>query len=150
MVCIGTSAVDYSSGILCGRPFGGVAIFWHCDIDSHVKPIYFDCDWLIGLELTIEKRVFTILNVYMPYECLENEDNYLSKLTEVITRIEEINHSCVAVFGDFNANLSLNSGSKFGKYLIDYCNDNHLHISSMIKLPPDSFSLSVVVGQTHG
>ena len=46
------AAVDYSDGILIGRPFGGVSLFHNKRIANHVTPVYFpDCNWCIGLNI---------------------------------------------------------------------------------------------------
>ena len=38
---LGVASVDYSTGILQGRPFGGVSVFYRKRFAQHVKPMYF-------------------------------------------------------------------------------------------------------------
>ena len=42
-----------------------------------MEPVYNDCDWCVGLEVKIEDKKFIIIDVYMPYQCSSNEDNYI-------------------------------------------------------------------------
>ena len=66
---VNVAAVDYSSGLLKGRPHGGVSIFYHRRLSSSVKPLYFaNSDWCVGIDLTVENTSFSLINVYLPYE----------------------------------------------------------------------------------
>ena len=48
---VGTSTVDAESKIMRGHAPGGVAILWRSRFDKIVKPVMFDLDWIVGIEL---------------------------------------------------------------------------------------------------
>ena len=134
------AAVDYSEGILIGRPFGGVSLFYNKRLANYATPVYFsNCNWCVGVNILINTVSFTIINVYLPYECPDNEDEYIEKLSMLDNIIENINHSSYTLVGDFNANIT-SSSSKSAKYLFDFCERNHLTLSSNESLPGDSYT----------
>ena len=65
---VGTATVDSESTIIRGHAPGGVAILWRSKFDKVIKPILFDFDWIVGIELNFNDRKCIVLNVYMPYE----------------------------------------------------------------------------------
>ena len=56
---------------------GGVAIFWHKRLDPVIKVIDLKCDWCTAVELNTGTNTVIIVNVYLPYQCAGNEDEYL-------------------------------------------------------------------------
>ena len=76
----GESTTDLSLGIVRGRIAGGVAIVWHEKLDSVINILRLNVDWCIAIQLKISNKIFTILNVYTPFECLNNEDEYMNRL----------------------------------------------------------------------
>ena len=64
----GESTTDLSMGIVKERIAGGVAILWHKKLDSVISVIRLEVDWCIAVQITINNKEFTILNVYTPYE----------------------------------------------------------------------------------
>ena len=81
-----------------------------------------------------------IINVYLPYQCPANEDNYIEKLGYIHAVIDELNTSCYVVFGDWNANIRDPVNSLFARHMIDFCHDNNYNISSKLMLPDDSYT----------
>ncbi len=73
----GESTTDLSTGILRGRIPGGVAILWHKKYDPLITVIRLEIDWGIAIKVVHNDKAFVILNVYMPYECNANEDEYI-------------------------------------------------------------------------
>ena len=141
---ISAAKVDFTNGILIGRPHGGVTIFYDKRLENYVSPLLFqNCDWCVGLTFTYDTVNFTILNVYLPYETSSNEDEFLDKLSLLESYIDSINQSSLALIGDFNSNIKLKNGritSKFAKYVIDFCDRNELTSSSQELLPADSYT----------
>ena len=134
------AAIDYSDGILIGRPFGGVSLFYNKRLASHVAPLYFqNCNWCVGINITIDSVCLTIINVYLPYESRDNDDEYIEKLSILDDIIDNINHSSYVLIGDFNANIA-SSSSKCAEYIFDFCNRNQLILSSHELLPNDSYT----------
>ena len=103
--------VDFSKGILQGRPSGGVSLFYRNNIASAVTQIHFPhCDWCVGIQVTINSSCFTLLNVYMPYENCDNDDMYIDNLCILQNIIDGINHSAYAIVGDWNGNMKQTKG----------------------------------------
>ena len=135
----GESTTDLNTRILRGRIPGGVAIFWHKKLDSLVTVIRLDVDWCMGMKVVQDKNVFMILNVYTPYECHKNEDEYLNKLAFIGSYIRESEYTSIFVLGDLNADIS-DTNSLFGQHLTQFCKDNKVILSSKELLPADSYT----------
>lgn len=76
----GESTTDLNAKLTKGRIPGGVAIFWRKNYDSLIKVLRLGVDWAIGIEVHCNDSKFIVLNVYMPYECHDNEDEYINSL----------------------------------------------------------------------
>ena len=136
---VGESTTDLSTKVVRGRIPGGVAIMWNKKYDQLVNVIRVGADWAIGIELSCNDKKIIILNVYMPYECTQNEDEYLSRLAFILSFIQDNSSSYIYLVGDMNADVS-SVNSIFGKHLIQFCLDSGLILSSKVLLPDDSFS----------
>jgi len=53
-------------------------------------------------------NVFIILNVYTPYDCYKNEDEYMNRLAFLNYYIKECTYANIFVMGDLNAFLMIN------------------------------------------
>ncbi len=42
----------------------------------------------------------------MPYECYDNEPNYINCLAHISVIIEELNTTCIYVVGEYNADIN--------------------------------------------
>ena len=85
-----------SSGLLRGRPFGGVAFLWHKCLASHISYVGSDGDGRYNaIRLTINRRVIILFVVYFP--CLSSKERYKTNLSQC--------------FGCINSVISLSSGS---------------------------------------
>ena len=135
----GESTTDLSNRILRGRIPGGVAILWHKKLDPLVSVIRLEVDWCIGIKVVHNKNVFIILNIYTPYECHKNEDEYLNRLSFISSYIKESAYTCIYVLGDWNADIP-DSNSLFGQHLTQVCKDEKLILSSKVLLPDDSYT----------
>lgn len=131
--------VDLSMGIVRGQIAGGMAFLWHNKIDSFVNIVRTLIDWCIAIKL--ENREFVILNIHTPYECAQNEDEYMNRLGFVSFFIDEYKFTSIFVVGDMNADVSkkLIKQSLFAKHVQHFCDDNNLVVSSQLLLPQDSF-----------
>ena len=136
---VGESTTDLCEKVIRGRIPGGVAILWNKKYDQLVNIIRLGVDWAIGVELSCNDKKFIILNVYMPYECTQNEEEYLCRLAFIVSYIQDNSSSCIYVVGDMNADVT-GDNSLFGKHLIQSCSDSGLTLSSKILLPEDSFT----------
>ena len=94
-----------SSGILVGRPFGGVAILYKIDLSNHIKIIDCDCDRYVAIQLYIKYICnFVIHCVYFP--CNSNCPDYIVDASNIISKIElnfnNYSSSSHLLAGDFN------------------------------------------------
>lgn len=134
----GAATVDYRDGVFNGHPPGGVAILWNSRLDEHVTPIELNCDWAVAVRVTNGDSHLTIVNVYLPYQCSENEDKYLDCLGALNSMVEELQTTAFVIIGDWNANLRDISNSPFARHMLDFCEDNGYIISSQSFLPAPS------------
>jgi len=72
----GESTTDLRSRIIRGRIPG----LWNKRLDLFINVLRLYVDWCIGVQLSYSGREFIILNVYTPYECIQNEVEYLNRL----------------------------------------------------------------------
>ena len=76
----GVSAIDSKSGILSGHPYGSVCILWRKSISKYITVMQYDDKCMIGCKLCINNNVYLFINVYLPYQCHENYDDYVHYL----------------------------------------------------------------------
>ena len=77
---VGVSAIDPSSGIVIGRPYGGVAILWHENLDQNVMIVSLEYKWIYGIKVNSSEGPLYIFCVYLPYESYENVDEFVQCL----------------------------------------------------------------------
>ena len=135
----GESTTDLSMGIVRGRIPGGVAILWNKKLDSLINVIRLGVDWCIAIHCVHGDKEFVVLNVYTPYECRENEDEYLHRLAFINSFIQDSSCSNIYVVGDMNADL-LDSKSLFSNHMLQFSEDNNLILSSKECLPINSYT----------
>ena len=123
---------------LCFNVRGGVAIMWKSKYSSHVTPIKYDEDWIVGIEFNDCSKRFVILCVYMPYQKYDHEDEYIRKLGVLTAITQDLDHTCYTICGDWNADLV--NTSLFSRHIRSFCDDTNLIISSMNRLPLDTFT----------
>ena len=137
---IGVSTTDLRDGLLSGHPPGGVAVLWHTKWENNIKPLDFNLDWCVGIEITTDSRSIILICVYLPYQRADNEENYLNCLGALSAVIDDLGTSSYIILGDWNSNLANVQNSLFARHMIDFCNENNLHISSQLLLPQSSYS----------
>lgn len=136
----GISAINETSGPLIGRPYGGVAILWRRSISRNVKMCKYDDARLLGIEVHLQNDKLLFINVYMPYQCEQNYDDfmlYLGKLTALIGEAETTKIGC---YGDFNAKVN----TLFSTELVNWCQASNLIMSDTMWLGPDSGTFTYV------
>ena len=100
----GISSVKHDSGVLRGRPHGGLAILWRKELD-HCKVINMMDDRIMGFEIKCNDKKLFFVNLYMPF-C--NRDNlelfmfYLGKINSIIT---DADTPYVYIVGDLNSDF---------------------------------------------
>ena len=69
----GTSPVDLGKGILCGRPYGGVAVLWHKSLGVNVSIVSDDDDRILAVRISNDVNCdLLLICVYLPVECTNN------------------------------------------------------------------------------
>ena len=129
---IGLSAVDISSDILTGRPYGGTAILYRKSLSQHIKIIDSDESRISGVRVNTDAGPLLLLNVYMPTNygdaaSLELYCDCLAKLHAVMVD-SDTPHTIIA--GDFNCSPT----SRFFPELTNFANDNNLVLSDLKRL----------------
>ena len=137
---IGAATIDESHGVYQGHYPGGVALFWRKNISANVKRIEFNSDWAAAIEINQGTSKLVILNIYMPYQCIQNQEQYIDNLWNIFSFIESINTTNFMIIGDWNANLGTSGTSLFGPIMEEFCKENNLIISTKKLLPADSHS----------
>ena len=122
---MGVSAIDSTSGIITSRPFGGVAILIRKKLRQYCNFIFYDDPQITGLEIKCVLDSVHLINVYLPYQCHDNYDDYVEYLGKISAIIEGCATSKLAVIGDFNAAVETN----FERELLTFCTDRGLIIS---------------------
>ena len=129
---VGVSAVDTSSGLLVGRPHGGVAILWRKCLASRCRVIEYADSRLLGIQFTDESGgQYLFINVYLPYECPDNYDNYMHYLGKIASIINNSTDGCIYVLGDFNAHINSVTSRNFGSELLSLCDEESLVLSDL-------------------
>ena len=100
-------------------------------------------DWLCCIRLSdCADKEYYLINVYLPYDCMDNRDEFIDCLAKLNTFIDCIDSTCITVVGDFNANLSRTS--LFGDILQQFCIDNSFCIVDVDTLPTDTYTYASI------
>lgn len=125
----GHSAVDVTSNVLIGRPYGGTAVLYRKSLCNIVTTLPFSCSCITGLKLSTDCGPLLLLTVYMPTEY--NDSDSLEKYIEVCANLSaivtdsDIPH--VVIVGDFNCQ----PGTRFFKVLAHFMEDNNLVMTDL-------------------
>ena len=137
---IGVAKVDESNGIIQGRYSGGVAIMWRKELGRYIRRLDLAVDWCAAIEIAMDSTKFVIFNIYLPYQCNENEEEYVNCLSGIRTFIEDLDNTNFLIIGDWNANLGNSGTTLFKPLMLDFCNDNQLVVSSKHFLPDSTYT----------
>lgn len=137
---VGVAKIDESVDIIQGRFSGGVALMWRKELGKFVRRIDLAVDWCVAIELQMESTKFVIFNIYLPYQCKDNEDDYLSCLGCIKTFMEDIDSTNFVIIGDWNANLGNSGTNIFQPFMSDFCSENQLILSSQLLLPDTTYT----------
>ena len=123
----GCSSMDISKSMLIGRPFGGIAFLWKKSLTGCCELVSFNDNRIIGLKLTSKNESILLLNVYLPYCCHDNFEQFQMYLGKCGALLQEADTCKICVIGDFNADIT----SVFGKELVNFCKDEQLIIADV-------------------
>ena len=133
----GTHTCDLADGPIRGRPSGGVAFLWRKSIDNNVKILKIDDPRFICATITSENVNMMLINVYLPYECNDNVDEYLDSIGVLTSLVDNAPTHHVCVVGDFNADIHKR---RFGQHVAQLCTDKNLVFVDIERLPDSSFT----------
>jgi len=122
---IGISAMDNESGILSGRPYGGIGVMWKKSISTACIVKQYDDSRLLGITVDTNKGKVLLLNAYLPYQCPDHYEEYCNYLGKISAIVDECDTANVVIAGDFNAAVN----TPFEHELMQMCNNAHLIIS---------------------
>ena len=128
----GSSPVDLSSGSIRGRPHGGVGVLWHKSLDSFVSVLDLHSEWACGINVSLQGDTVCILSVYLPYECDENQDDYIRALEELKVLVDESVTPLIFILGDYNTDIL--KQSTFSRYIEQFLSESNLLLSDNLFL----------------
>ena len=129
---VGLSAVDLSSDILIGRPYGGTAILYRKSLSHKLQTLDTNESRITGIQIDTEIGPVLLLNVYMSTNygddlSLESYIDCLSKLHVLILESDTIH---TLIVGDFTCS----PGSRFFPEFAKFATENYLFTSDLNRL----------------
>jgi len=103
--CYATSAMNdsISQSILCGRPFGGVAVFVRQHIATKITVIKLASRYII-----LKFGTMLLINAYLPCTSRSDwEDVYMETLACISNDVYDVQYSYIIWGGDFNVDFKL-------------------------------------------
>ena len=103
-----------STGLLAGRPHGGVSIAWSPDLNHVITPVAnYRHKRVVAVELETVNEKFLLISIYMPFYDASNRDVCLAGTVDALSFIELLiddhpQHQ-VVIGGDLNSELKDNS-----------------------------------------
>ena len=102
----GISAIDDSLGIVKGRLYGGMAILVRKRYKSMIEFQQYKDPRIIGITVKSKSELYFSLSVYMPYQCLDNQELCIECIGKICAIVEDSSTSNVILSGDFNADVN--------------------------------------------
>jgi len=126
------SAVDLSSRMLIGRPYGGTAIMFRKNFADKIHVCYTNVSRITAVVVDTDAGPMLVANVYLPtnYGDLDSLELYIDCLSKLQALIVDTNTAHVIVAGDFNCSV----GSRFYNELSNFVLDNNLVVSDLLRL----------------
>ena len=111
-----TSSMDPGRQIHIGQPYGGLGVRWRKSLGTLCSIVRFNDTRLLGVELSIDGKLVILLNVYMPYECADNDSTFMDYPSKIRNIVNYYNTPYVYII-----NISVNAQSmvypQFGIHL---------------------------------
>ncbi|VVD01917.1 unnamed protein product [Leptidea sinapis] len=109
------SAIDTSTGILCGRPYGGVALLWKRSVFQNVSVIQCNNPHICSIKVVLQEKSFVVMSVYIPTDSLANLMDFMDVLSLVSAIIDSYGENYI--LGDYNKHPS----ERFYHELTQFC-----------------------------
>lgn len=100
-------------------------IMWHRELDLNFSLLETDSRRVCAMTCTIDQVKILFINVYLPYEDSNSEDDFCLQLSVMEDLIERYSDCLVICGGDFNVDFS--SEWRHSTLLNDFCSKMSLH-----------------------
>ena len=101
------SALNSTSALLTGRPYGGLAILWKKSLQPSIN-VTVHSERIMQIDIMTDVGQISLFNVYMPtdYRDMDSRDQFGMCIGELGCHLECVraNTNYFGVIGDFNAN----------------------------------------------
>jgi len=135
---LGKSAVELTSDILLGRPYGGTCILYRKSLAHSVKTIDTYDSRVTAIGVNTNHGFLLLICVYMPtdYGCHDSYEQYSDVCAQIAALYEESSAVNVVLCGDFNCH----TGSRLHALYSQLCTDLNVIESDVNRLPVTSFT----------
>ena len=118
-----------SSGLLKGRPFGGVSVAWSSDLNHVINPLSnYRHKRVVAVELKTEAENLLLISTYMPFFDASSKEECMAETRDAISMIEVLienhPHHLINIGGDLNTELK--GDSPFDNLWEEMCARNQL------------------------
>ena len=110
-----------------------MAILWNNTFDQFIIPHKYEYDCVVSIDISSGNTIMYMFNIYLPYDKLDNEEEYIDRLAKLHNILAECDSICVAVVGDDGANVLKHAN--FAVLLKEYCSQFKYKWCSWCKLP---------------
>ena len=140
-----TSSMNTGNSLVRGRPFGGLAILWRKTLSEHLTVEKYGDSRIMCCRIGTLEDHMLLTNVYLPYQCRDNYDEYIQCLGQLTAIIDQCTTSRIAVVGDFNAKCN----TPFHSELTDFIHGRQMKLSDFEILGDHSDNYTYV-SDAHG
>ena len=130
-ICFASSAMDavVSRGCLCGRPFGGVAVFVNKSFGNVTRLVKASSRYMI-----VQVGDVLLLNVYLPGVSTPNRTvEFIDCLANILNYLSDLQYSYIIFGGDMNIDLDVEC--ELCTILKNFCDELELRFVSDKLLP---------------
>ena len=126
------SAVDVTSDVLIGRPYGGTAILFRKELSGNINVIESHNERICAITFATNIGPVLFVCVYMPVDLgdVECYSNYVGTCSAISALYAECDAAHLVVIGDFNCQF----GSRFYDIYTAFAEDHHLKLSDINRL----------------
>ena len=144
----GIATVTTGDAPLTGRPHGGLGVLWNKKLGNVCNILDTHDTRIMGIEIKTAQDKIVLYNVYLPYCCDGNSDEFLYYLTKLDVLLKDCDSPYVFTIGDFNADTTVNTTHKFGTELLKFCEGERYMLSDVVKCYTDTFTYFSEAHQT--
>ena len=68
--------MDPTEGLLKGHKYVSVGFRWNKRLQHCIKPLKFNCNWLNGINVSVNNSSLAIVGVFLHYNSLDNVNSF--------------------------------------------------------------------------